>query len=200
MISFPFQSVSIGVSWLPGSRRPYRFRSLIEARIYIGRGPSRSQGPVERQRNRRVTWDGSSPPRLPPCSPKVKSSEPREAVYSDSRRAWALRFFSRVSFAAREKDGEQFNCAVENNSDTTIIVAIHAAGSASIVNILLPTLCDGWHARRKSISVAQIFYNNLSPFAYTISRFFSYNRYVFISSKMETGSLKNNKDKKEYNN
>lgn len=157
MISFPFQSVSIGVSWLPGSRRPYRFRSLIEARIYTGRGPSQSQGPVERQRNRRVTWDGSSPPRLPPCSPKVESSEPREAAYSDSRGAWALRFFSRVSFAAREKDGEQFDCAVENTSDTTIIVAIHAAGSASIVNtgsdILLPMLCDE-HARRKSISVA----------------------------------------------
>lgn len=67
-------------------------------------GPSQSQGPVERQRNRWVTWDGSSPLRLPPCSPKVESSTEKGGIFRLSESVSFTWFFPCVSFAARKKD------------------------------------------------------------------------------------------------
>lgn len=107
----------MGVSWLPGSRRPYRFRSLIEARIYTGRallGPkvwSGDNGIVESRETVGV---------LCACATMLAKgrefSRERRHIQTLGERELYVSFpaFLSLSFAAREKDGKQFDRAVEN--------------------------------------------------------------------------------------
>lgn len=109
-----------------------------------------------------------------------------------------------VSFRAflsrRARKTESNSTAPSRISDTTIIVSIHAAGSASISSIPASTSSFHYYAKRDTRD------ENRSPLRkYFILFIFllrvQYECFFYIvimhsSNGMETGSLKNNKDKK----
>lgn len=66
------------------ARRPLSLPIADQGKDMCRSGFSQSQDSVGRQRNRRVTWDGSGPLCLPPCSPKVESSAERTFRLSES--------------------------------------------------------------------------------------------------------------------
>lgn len=157
---YRFQSASLGASWLLGSRRPYRFRSLIKARICTGRAPlgprvqSGDNGIAESRETVRI-------PCLPPCSPKVESSGERGSIQTRGERE-LLCFHPPLHLhgAKRKTESDDLPRPTRGTFDTTIIVAIHAGFCTfrrypelvAISSWRLPTPRDvTWHARRKSI-------------------------------------------------
>jgi len=123
----------------------------------------------ERQRNRRVTWDGSGPLRLPPRSPKVESSAERGSIQTLGER-WALRFFSplhlrdaregRKATTRRGQLGNLWHHNYRRYSRRILHVSSVSPppGSRRPPLDAFPAPCDTWHARRKSIPV---FYANI---------------------------------------
>lgn len=141
MISFFFQIVFIGVSWLPRSQQSYRFWSLIEARICTtGRAlldpkvGSRGNGIVESRETARVLYVCHHVRQRS----RVQSSR-KKAAHSDSRRAWALRPFPRVLFFATRKKVRKAILPRRRESTTSQLSSLFTLWVSRVSSIPAPT-------------------------------------------------------------